>query len=65
MELLFEKSVQCPYCGESIDVLIDTTDQDQQYIEDCQVCCRPITFVITAGGTGDVSVTVRAENDTY
>ncbi len=65
MQPLLEQTVSCPYCGESIGVLIDISDQDQQYIEDCQVCCRPITFVITAGEDGDVSVTVRAENDTY
>ena len=64
MESLLEKSIICPYCGETIEVLIDPSDQDQQYIEDCQVCCQPITFVITTEA-GSVTVFVRTENDTF
>jgi hypothetical protein len=65
MALLNEQTISCPYCGESIDVLIDSEDVDQQYIEDCQVCCRPITFIITTGFSGDLSVAVHAENETF
>jgi Cysteine-rich CPXCG len=33
----------CPYCNEQISMLIDTSaGQVQSYIEDCEVCCRPI-----------------------
>lgn len=32
---------QCPYCGESIELLIDASGGDEEYIEDCEVCCRP------------------------
>ena len=32
----------CPYCGESISILLDLSAPDQEYIEDCEVCCRPI-----------------------
>ncbi len=60
---LGEQTISCPYCGESIEVLIDPQDAGQQYIEDCQVCCRPITFNITADATGEVSVSVYHEND--
>ena len=35
-------SVPCPYCGGSYDSAIDLTLGVQQYIEDCQVCCRSI-----------------------
>lgn len=45
MSFLDEQEIGCPYCGERITVLIDPTDSDQQYIEDCQVCCRPIDFL--------------------
>ena len=65
MTLLNEQIITCPYCGESIEVLIDFQDIDQQYIEDCQVCCRPITFVITFEFNGNLSVAVHAENDTF
>jgi hypothetical protein len=65
MSLLNEQSISCPYCGESIDVLINAEDAEQDYIEDCQVCCRPITFVITENFNGDLSVSVHDENETF
>ena len=36
------QQIQCPYCGENIEVVIDCSVVQQNYIEDCQVCCRPI-----------------------
>lgn len=39
-----EHFFSCPYCGENISVLIDSSVPDQHYIEDCEVCCRPITI---------------------
>ena len=33
----------CPYCNEPIELVIDCSILSQVYIEDCQVCCRPIT----------------------
>lgn len=41
--LIFER-VRCPYCGESFETDIDTSAGNQTYIEDCYVCCRPISF---------------------
>jgi transcription elongation factor Elf1 len=32
----------CPYCGETISMVLDTSVSRQTYIEDCEVCCRPI-----------------------
>lgn len=65
MEFLQENTVYCPYCGESIEVLIDHQEAGQQYIEDCQVCCQPIVFSISSGAEGCLHVEVRAENDTF
>ena len=65
MNPLTEQSISCPYCGESIDVLINAEDESQQYIEDCQVCCRPITFVLSTEMNGDLSVAVYDENDSF
>ena len=63
MELLLEQTVSCPYCGELIEVLIDGQDADQQYIEDCQVCCQPITFRVRDGGGGELAVSVHSEDE--
>ena len=60
---LAERRIGCPYCGESIDVLIDASVVEQSYIEDCQVCCRPIGFQVTVDFEGDVSVMVSHENE--
>lgn len=65
MEHLTEETVYCPYCGEAIEVLIDPQEVGQQYIEDCQVCCKPILFTIEVDSMGNLSVLVRDENDTY
>jgi hypothetical protein len=61
---LLEEVVSCPYCGESIRVLIDHEEAGQQYIEDCQVCCRPITFCVLVDAMGHMSVAVYDENET-
>ena len=57
------QSVQCPYCGETFETLIDTSAGDQEYIEDCAICCRPITFRIGVDWDGNVHVDTRQEND--
>ncbi len=55
-------SVLCPYCGESVELLIDTTLPHQQYVEDCEVCCRPM--VVTIDATADEPVVdVTSENE--
>jgi hypothetical protein len=32
----------CPYCGEQISIVVDLSVRRQTYIEDCEVCCKPI-----------------------
>lgn len=44
MSLQSETFFACPYCGERISVLVDHSIEDQEYVEDCEVCCRPITI---------------------
>jgi len=53
----------CPYCGELISILIDDSVSEQCYIEDCEVCCRPILFNITVRADGDLDVIANAENE--
>jgi len=43
---MFEHFFQCPYCWEEISVLLDPSVTRQTYIEDCEVCCRPIEFQV-------------------
>lgn len=65
MNQLSEESIGCPYCGEYISVLIDSSDTNQQYIEDCQVCCKPINFVISESVNGELSVDVYSDDEAY
>jgi len=65
MKSLSEQVIYCPYCGEGIEVLLDPQESGHQYIEDCQVCCRPIVFNISEDSNGDLSVFVHDENDAY
>jgi hypothetical protein len=62
---LTEASIGCPYCGETINVLVEPSDVDQQYIEDCQVCCQPINFVVSESLEGELLVSVYSDNEAY
>lgn len=37
-------AVPCPYCGERLETRVDLTADEPSYMEDCEVCCRPIEF---------------------
>ena len=60
---LSEQHISCPYCGEGIDILVDDSLAEQSYVEDCQVCCRPIVLNVSVDADGDVGVTARSENE--
>jgi hypothetical protein len=49
---LQSRRVRCPYCGERFETLVDLSAGPASYIEDCQVCCRPIEFRLEAGEGG-------------
>ncbi len=62
------QAIRCPYCGESVEIFVDRSVRKQEYIEDCQVCCRPITLTVTLDGLdgddedGDAHVEARTED---
>jgi transcription elongation factor Elf1 len=37
----------CPYCFQTISILVDPSIESQEYVEDCEVCCNPIEFNIS------------------
>ncbi|MEQ9564691.1 MAG: CPXCG motif-containing cysteine-rich protein [Pseudomonadales bacterium] len=65
MEPLEEQIVSCPYCGETIEVFVDHQEVGDEYIEDCQVCCRPIIFNVELDSMGNLTVRARDENEVY
>jgi transcription elongation factor Elf1 len=50
----FEQFFDCPHCGQSISVLLDLSVPDQAYIEDCEVCCRPIEIRYQVREDGEI-----------
>lgn len=53
-------AVRCPWCGERLETRVDVTAADPSYIEDCEVCCRPIEFTVErADGGALLGVAVR------
>ena len=53
-----DAEVCCPYCGEINEIALDPgSGSDQEYVEDCQVCCRPwnVTVHYLPDGTAEVS----------
>mgnify|MGYP001469308234 CR=1 FL=1 len=43
-----EHAFACPYCGEEISMVLDLSVPRQTYVEDCEVCCRPIEISYAA-----------------
>ena len=37
--------ITCPHCGERFETVADPSAGDAEYVEDCFVCCRPITVI--------------------
>ena len=63
MNGLHEVPVECPYCGEPIVLLVDTSQPEQRYIEDCQVCCQPMAIRTEIRHDGSCRVEARREDD--
>ncbi len=46
-------TVWCPYCGEPVELLVDPGGgAHQEYVEDCEVCCRPWRVEVRFGRDG-------------
>ena len=63
MDPLESARIDCPYCGEPLEITVDSSVGRQDYVEDCQVCCQPIQFRIRVSADGTASIDVRREDD--
>jgi transposase-like protein len=52
-------TVVCPYCGETVTIELDVSGgAHQQYVQDCEVCCRPWQVEVRyTGNSAEVRVT--------
>jgi hypothetical protein len=60
--LLETAKIYCPYCGENIEIIVDGSIEQQNYTEDCSVCCRPMELSISVTGE-EISVTARRDDE--
>ena len=59
-----EISVECPYCGEPLELYVDVSGgTTQKYVEDCAVCCQPMEVIVEIEGDEEASVSVRRFDD--
>jgi hypothetical protein len=63
MPQLPSTDVACPYCGEVITLFVDDSAGEQDYVEDCQVCCRPIEIRVGIDEDGVPTVSVHRQDD--
>jgi hypothetical protein len=53
--------VDCPYCGEPIELSVDTSVAEQSYYEDCPVFCQPMEIFVRARPGEVLSLSATAE----
>ena len=58
-----EKESYCPYCGESISLFIDSSIENQEYVEDCHVCCSPILISVEIDYEENIYINTKKENE--
>ena len=60
-----EAEVICPYCGEEVVIAIDAgSGSEQNYVEDCPVCCKPWQVTVKFDDEGQAEVSLVAEDET-
>ncbi len=57
-----EHAFTCPYCGEGISMVLDLSINRQTYVEDCEVCCKPIEITFTVEDDELASFTANTLN---
>ena len=53
----------CPSCGQLIDISVDPSVRRQDYVEDCEVCCKPIRLRIVMDAEGEPTIEARGEQE--
>ena len=61
--MIEETPVQCPYCGETFIAVVDWSGGAARYVEDCEVCCRPIEFILHVDAAGEPAGIDLARDD--
>lgn len=55
-------SFDCPYCMDTNAIRIDLTGgQKQQFVQDCETCCRPIVIEFALGAEAITNFSAERE----
>lgn len=55
-----QAEVACPYCGETVVLGLDPGGGTaQEYVEDCQVCCRPCRVRVSYDDSGAAEIWIE------
>ena len=58
------QTVFCPYCGEAVEIVLDPGGgPEQEYVEDCEVCCRPWNVRVEYRDDGSADVHLAAADE--
>jgi hypothetical protein len=56
--------VVCPYCGEESELAVDPGGgAEQEYVEDCEVCCRPLQLTVRWDADGAAHVEAATDDE--
>ena len=59
--MLIHASYVCPHCAQSSETSVDPSQGGaQSYVEDCQVCCRPLVLRVHVAD-GEASIDAEPE----
>ena len=53
--------IQCPFCGQTFEVVVDTGLAHQRFTTDCEICCRPLEIVAECAAGEVVSVAAHGD----
>jgi hypothetical protein len=63
MNALEEYGLECPNCGETVTIFVDSSVEHQSYVEDCPVCCSPILLSVICDEISGINATASREDD--
>jgi len=59
--MIEEVNAVCPCCWEDITLIVDLSAGSQRYVEDCEVCCRPMLVILDVDESGGYCVNVESD----
>ena len=49
--MLLPATYVCPHCASAVETSVDPSQgASQRYVEDCEVCCRPLVLTVNVRG---------------